>query len=300
MKTVLGNGRRPFWFPPSNYYVLAFAISIAFFFLAWGILHDGGEEMPWAAAGVGASLILIVSVVLRELILVRTGYGVRLKQRPVGTANLRTSSTNPRDPEKLTLERNAAILAEIQKKSDAANVLDRLSAGHREVFELCGAYIARNESELKSVSPGSPRLTALLRGRSAVAEFHRYHLLKWAQLEVYGLTNEARELEDAEEKKRAAKAALNVIDTALKSYPSDESLIDSQQLLRDMVVSISVSDWMEKAERAAFEGDYSGARELYREALFYLGRDTVRNDVREVLAERIRAKLDLISEKNNI
>ena len=154
MKTVSSDGRRPFWLPASNYYVLAFAISIAFFFLAWGILHDSGDEMPWAAAGVGASLILITSVIFRELILLRTNRGLRLQQRPMGPGNSRTTSTNSRDPDKLTLEKNAAILAEIQKKSDAANVLDRLSAGHREVFELCSAYMTRNETELKSVNPG--------------------------------------------------------------------------------------------------------------------------------------------------
>lgn len=300
MKTASSNGRRPFWLPASNYYVLAFAVSIAFFFLAWGILHESGEEMPWATAGVGASLVLISSVILRELILLRTFRSVRLQQGLAGQVNSRVSSTISRDPEKLTLERNAAILAEIQKKSDAANVLDRLSAGHREVFELCGAYMTRNETELKTVSPGSPRLTALLRGRSAVAEFHRYHLLKWAQLEVHGLTNEARENENPEDKKRAAKAALNVIDTALKSYPSEESLIDSQELLRDMVVSISVSDWMERAERAAFQGDYASARQLYMEALFYLGRDAVRNEIREVLADRINGELDRLGKENGI
>jgi hypothetical protein len=30
--------RRPFWLPASNYYVLAIAVTIAFFFLVWGIL----------------------------------------------------------------------------------------------------------------------------------------------------------------------------------------------------------------------------------------------------------------------
>ena len=297
MKTVSSNGRRPFWLPASNYYVLAFAVSIAFFFLAWGILHESGEEIPWATAGIASSLVLISSVILRELILLRAFRRVRLQQGFSGQVSSRASSTNYRDPEKLTLERNAAILAEIQKKSDAANVLDRLSAGHREVFELCRAYMTRNETELKTVSPGSPRLTALLRGRSAVAEFHRYHLLKWAQLEVYGLTNEAREHENPEDKKRAAKAALSVIDTALESYPSDESLIGSQELLRDMVVSITVSDWIERAERAAFQGNYTSARQLYMEALFYLGRDTVRNEIREALAERINDELDRLGKE---
>ena len=58
-----------------------------------------------------------------------------------------------------------------------------------------------------------------------------------------------------------------------------------------MIVSISVSDWVEKADRAAFEGDSPAARELYREALFYLGRDPVRSEVRDLLAQRINEKI---------
>lgn len=249
--------------------------------------------MPWATAGVSASFILIASVVLRELILRRANRNIRLQQRPL-IPGVHRQSSDHQNPEKLTLERNAAILTEIQKKSDAANVLNRLSAGHREVFELCGEYMCRNEAELKTITPGSPRLAALLRGRSAVAEFHRYHLLKWAQLEVQVLTNQARELEDPEDQKKSAKAALGVIDTALRSYPTEESLIESQELLRDMVVSISVSHWVGQAERAAYEGNYAVARELYRDALFHLGRDNVQSEARELAANRIKAELERI------
>lgn len=298
MKTVTGNGRRPFWLPASNYYVLAFAISIAFFFVVWGILQDSGEQMPWATAGVSASIILIASVVLRELILRRVNRNLRLNQRPI-VSMLNRQNPDRSSPEKLTLERNAAVLAEIQRKSDAANVLNNLSAGHREVFELCGEYLSRNESELRSISPGSPRLSALLRGRSAVADFHRYHLLKWAQIEVHSLTLEAQQHEDPYNQKKSAKAALGVLDIALRSYPAEESLIESQELLRDMVVSINVSDHIERAERAVFEGDYAVARELYRDALFCLGRDNVHTEARDLTAKKIRAELERLRRDKN-
>jgi hypothetical protein len=300
MKTVIGNGRRPFWLPASNYYVLAFAVSIAFFFLVLSVLRESGEEMPWAAAGISASIILMASVILREMILRRAGRHFRLQQRLPAQSLSNTPSLDSRNPQKLTLERNAAILTEIQKKSDAANVLGRLGAGHKEVFELCGEYMARTETELSSINPSSPRLPALLRGRTAVAEFHRYHLLKWAQIEVHALTSEAQGHADPENKRRSARAALSVIDTALKSYPSEESLIDSQELLRDMVVSISVADWVEKAEKAVFDRDYPKARQFYHEALFYLGRDNVQNDVRELAAHRIRSELERIQGTGNI
>lgn len=299
MNTRTGNGRRPFWLPASNYYVLAFAVATAFFFLVWGILHDGGEDMPWATAGVSASMVLIVSVVLREVILRRASRHLRPMQLPLSSGRSIPQHSDQRNPDKLTLERNAAILSEIQKKSDAANVLNRLSAGHREVFELCGEYMARNESELKGVSPGSPRLPALLKGRAAVADFHRYHLLKWAQIEVHSLTSEARDLDDPEHKRRSAKAAMGIIDTALRSYPEEESLLESREVIRDMVVSIGVSEWVERAERATFEGDYAAAKELYREALFYLGRDNVQSEGRSAAAERIHEELERIRQTEN-
>lgn len=298
MKTATIRGRRPFWLPASNYYVLAFAVAVAVFFLVWGILQDGGDEMPWATAGVSASIVLIGSVILRELILRRASRIVKFNQGQFAAANP-AQHAGSRNPEKLTLERNAAILAEIQKKSDAANVLNRLSAGHREVFELCSEYIARNENELKVIGPGSPRLAALLKGRSAVTDFHRYHLLKWAQIEVHTLTAEARDHEDPEERKKSAKAALGIIETALRSYPAEESLLESQELLREMVVSISVSDLLERAERAAFDGDYSSARGLYRDALFHLGRDNIQSEARDRAAERITAELEAISHAEN-
>src|SRR5205085_12297228 len=69
-----------------------------------------------------------------------------------------------RDPEKLTLERNAAILREISRKSEAAKVLARFAEGHRDVFELCDEYLAVVRRELPKVAPGSPRPVALLRG----------------------------------------------------------------------------------------------------------------------------------------
>jgi hypothetical protein len=61
--------RRPFWLPASNYYILAAAVAIAFFFLVWGVLHEGEDQAPWVPAGFGASLILIGAVFLREIVI---------------------------------------------------------------------------------------------------------------------------------------------------------------------------------------------------------------------------------------
>lgn len=170
--------------------------------------------------------------------------------------------------------------------------MNKFSAGHREVFELCREYLHKIEDELKSVSAGSPRLAALLKGRTSASEYHRYHMLKWAEIESRTLTAEATNRINTNEKIEAAQNAMNVIETALASYPAETSLRESRELLGEMVVSIKVSHWFERAERAAFKGDYAKAKSLYRDALFYLGRDNVQNEDREQAAALINAEIE--------
>lgn len=288
--------RRPFWLPASNYYVLSVAISAAFFFLVWGILNDGGEPTPWITSGISASILLCGAVILREVILrrARTRFLRQQKRMDNSVFDAYSRMGETRSQHKLTLEKNASILKEIKQKSDAAQVLNKFSSGHREVFELCGEYLALNEGELKGVSAGSPRLTALLKGRSKAAEYHRFHMLRWAEIESRSMTNDATSRVNTNEKIEAAQNALNVIEVALASYPTENSLIESRELLSEMVVSIKVSHWVERAERAAFKGDYTKAKSLYRDALFYLGRDNIYNDDREQAAALINAEIEKI------
>lgn len=288
--------RRPFWLPASNYYVFSVALSVAFFFLMWGILHDGGEETPWITAGVSASLLLCGAVILREVILrrVRNNFLRQQKRMDSSVFDAYSRLGENRNQHKLTLEKNAAILREIRRKSEAAQVLNKFSAGHREVFELCTEYLELNEGELKTVNPGSSRLAALLKGRASAAEYHHYHMLKWAEIESRSMTNDANGRVNTGKKIEAAQNALNVIDVALASYPSESSLLESRELLGEMVVSIKVSRWVERAERAAFKGDHAKAKSLYRDALFYLGRDNIQNDERERAATIINAEIEKI------
>ena len=301
MRAGTNRVRRPFWLPASNYYVLAVAISAAFFFLIWGILHDGGEETPWITAGVSASILLCGAVVLREIVLRRAHDRFVRQQRIMEghVFNAAPSIAEKRSRRKLSLERNAAILGEIKQKSDAAKVLSKFSAGHREVFELCSGYLARSEAELRTVGAGSPRLAALIKGRSTAADYHRYHLLRWAEIEARTLTDEARSRANTDEKVESAQNALNVIETALGSYPSEATLLESQAVLREFVVSIKVSHWVEEAERAAFKGDHASAKSLYRDALFYLGRDNVQTPGRQQAAKQINAEIERLRSLEN-
>lgn len=274
--------RRPFWMPASNYYVLAFAVAAAFFFVVWGILEDEGVKAPWQTAGVSACVLLCGAVIMRE-VFIRRAQNRFLRQPLPG----KQTSTRENAANKLTAERAVAILKEIRRKSDAANVLDKISSGHREVYELCGAYIQRIEIELPSVKPGSPRLAALIKGRNAAAEMHKFHTMRWAEIESRAMTAEVGSRTDAAERIRAAQNALKVIDQALDAYPAETSLLQSRYLLSELALSIKVSHAVEEAEKAAFRGDYADARKLYRDALFYLGREDTQSIERERAAERI-------------
>lgn len=293
--------RRAFWLPASNYYVLAVAIGLAFFFLAWGLLNEAGEDMPWVTAGIAASLMLVGAVILREVILRRARIRQIRDRGAFAELDLQLPSHigDRRRHSKLSIERNTAILAEINQKSRAAKVLSKYSSGHREVVEMCAEYASIIENELKSVRAGSPRLGALLKGRSKAADLHKYHLLKWAEIEAHSLADEARKSTNITGRIAAAENALEVVESALRSYPAEPSLLGSRDLLRELNVSITVSHWIEKAERAKFKGDHAQAARLYRDALFYLGRDNIRTPEREQAAQRISEEIERLPQIEN-
>jgi hypothetical protein len=277
--------RRPFWLPASNYYVLAVAIALAFFFVVWGVLDDiDGLRAPWQTAGVGASILLVGAVVLREMILRRTQAYIRQPSPP------RTNDRN-----KLTIERASAIMAEISRKSDAANVLDRMASGHREVYEMCAAFVQRIDSELATVQAGSPRLAALLRSRIKVSELHRAHMLRWTEVEAQTLSNDARTSPGASDRLRAAREALGTVEKALDAYPAEQALLESRALLNELVVSVQVANAVEAAEQAMNSGDSPTAVRFYQEALEQLEGGAHQPPERERAAHRIRQAIDRLS-----
>ena len=298
--------RRPFWLPASNYYILAAAVAIAFFFLVWGILHEGDEPAPWIPAGIGASLILIGAVFLREIVLrkVRNRYLLVQKRLDYNLDNATLHTKSNASEKKLTLEKNSEIIREIQKKSDAAKVLMKLSVGHQEVSELCREYLEINRNELSHVGAGSPRLAGLRRGREVVKEMHRFHLLTWAEIESRQLAQDARNRATITEKIETAQKALNVLQTALQHYPNERRLIESEEAVKEFVTSIRIAHFIEQAERSAFKGNHKRAISHYKDALFFLARENKRNNETELLAEQINTEiqkiLEISTEKKNL
>jgi tetratricopeptide (TPR) repeat protein len=300
--------RRPFWLPASNYYILAIAVTIAFFVLFMGLFHEPDEDAPWIIAGIGSSVVLIGGVVLREVILrkARNRYMLAQKQLDYNLNSVALHARSNQNLNKLTLEKNASIIREIEKKSEAARVLAKLPEGHMEVFEMCHEYLSINEKELETVGIGSPRLAALRRGKEIVRDLHHFHLLTWAQIESRTLTQEAKNRVTISEKLETAQKALSVLETALQFYPNETQLIESGGALKQFIASIKVSHWIELAERSAFKGNYKRAISHYRDALFFLARENIPIEESEIVAGKINLEITKLreigekKEKNNL
>ena len=55
--------------------------------------------------------------------------------------------------------------------------------------------------------------------------------------------------------------------------------------------------WVELAERAAFKGHYRRAINRYKDALFYLERESVKEEVRSTGAERIGREIEVLKSR---
>lgn len=286
---------RPFWLPASNFYILAAAVAVAVFFLAWAFLNVGEDEVPLVSAGLLASIILAGAVVLREVVLRSARYRLLLAQGRLDH-NIKSVERNLRIPkvDKITLEENRDVLQEIEKKSKTANSFGKLPENHWQVFELCHEYLHRNERELEIAGLGSPRINVLRQSREKVQSLHKYHLLMWSSLESRALIQEAKISATVSKKLENANKALTILDSAIEFYPGDKELLDSISAIKDFTTTVKVSHWVEQAERAAFKRNYKRALNHYRDALFYLARENVKSEEKNLIAEKINLEIENI------
>ncbi|MBK8811397.1 MAG: hypothetical protein IPN69_11790 [Acidobacteria bacterium] len=291
-------GRRvPFWLPASRFYILSIGITLASFFLFWGILHDGEEAMPWIPAAIAAGFILFGAVILREIILrkYRVRYLIAEKRLDQNLDRAKISTAGPKPQSRLSIEQNAELVKRIKKKSAAAKTLMRLPAGHMEVFEFCTEYLRLTDRELQTVATGSPRLAAFWRGRDVAEEIRKDHLLIWAEIEAKRLTKEAQSRVTIAERIETAQRAVDVLVTALEYYPKEETLVSSRVAVEGVISSMRVSHWIELAERAQFKGNTRRAISHYKDALFFMARDGSEVPDAEALAERINGEIERIT-----
>jgi hypothetical protein len=283
---------RSYWLSASNYYVLSSAFAFATFFLVFAVLREGREE-PWIPAGVAGSAVLIVAVVIRRAILRRHETRMRAARRL--EKNILSLGQINGPESKLTIEQNASILRELKRKSDAATVLERFPEGHREVFELCGQYLAINKREMQFVSPGSPRIAALRKGREVAEDYHRRHMLRWAQIESTTLLEHAQAVAKPAERIAFARRALTVIEKARDSYPNETMLSDSAIAIDEFILNIKVMDLIDRAGRANTRGNLKQAEKLYRSALDQLETGSPPGREHDMVAEKIRTELERLT-----
>jgi hypothetical protein len=284
-----GAHRLPAPLAATTYYAAALIISTGFFFLVWGVLRDNAAESPDTTAAFAACIVFAGAVILREFFLRGALSRQHKADRRADEMHAETSLAT-----KLSVEQNGVLLAEIKKRSDAANLLTKIAAAHKEVFEVCAEYLTLIEGELSRMNAGSPRLEPFLKGRTRAAEAHRYHMLRWAELEATELTLRAQGDKPVDVRLEDAIKALWVVDTAINAYPAERTLLDSRTVLRELKVSLEVEVLVSGGEAAFDSGDRARARQLFRDALFVLARDHADTPGRRQAAERISERLETI------
>lgn len=280
----------------SGYLAAAGATAAVLFFTLWWMLHTSGDEAPWVPAGLAASVVMLVAVAAREVIMRRawTRYILEQDKRGLHVTDSRSKPRSQSISGGRAINTHVAALRELQKQSDEAEAAGSIPNLHLETYHLCKDYLATTEDALRSRSVSSQSLAALRAGQDRVRVLQKHHLLTWASSSSRALTFEAQRRVAVADKIEMAMRALDVIDSALKIYPDEPELHESATAIREYISSVKVAQWVELAERAAFKGQYRRAIDRYRDALFYLSRESMSEEMRNDCAERITREIDLL------
>jgi tetratricopeptide (TPR) repeat protein len=277
--------------PSSAGYLLgAFVAAIALFLALWWILLNGGDDAPWIPAGLAASVVLLVVLSAREVVMRRAWTRYLLDQG--GDRSTRLSSHKKSvsgKPHSISVL--SATWRTIQKQSEEADATSNPEA-HFDVFQLCQDYLSTADDTLRSENLPAEKRIAIRAGQDRIRAIQKHHLLTWARDSSRSLTYEAQQRARTSDKIEAANRALHCLESALKFYPEETELNESSVAIREFIGSVKVAHWVELAERSAFKGQYRRAIERYKDALFYLNRETVKEDVRIPGAERIEREIE--------
>ena len=281
----------------SGYLATAGATAAVLFFTLWWMLHTSGDEAPWVPAGLAASVVMLVAVAAREVIMRRAWTRYILEQDRRGlhvtdarsTTHHHTSGNGSR-----SINKHVAALRELQKQSAEAEAAGALPNLHLEAYHSCKDYLASTDDALRTRGVSTQSLAALRAGQDRARVLQRHHLLTWASGSSRALTFEAQRRVGVSDKIEMAMRALDVIDSALKVYPDESELQESANAIREYISSVKVAHWVELAERAAFKGQYRRAIDRYRDALFYLSRESMSEATRHEGAERITREINLL------
>ena len=289
MRSRASRGRMP---SSIGYLVSAIVISVGIFFGLWWILVSGGDEAPWLPAGLAASVVLLVALSAREVVM-RRKWTRYLLENGISEGSSSRSHKGSRSHKKgFSSSLHSAALRAIQKQSTAADRPGSTPEMHLDVAQLCHDYLASTDEAIKSGSPGGEKGIALRAGQERVRTLHRHHLLIWARTQSQLLAHEAQQRARTFDKIETATRAMDCIDSALRLYPEEAELNESRVAIGEFIASVKVAHWVELAERSVFKGHYRRAIDRYRDALFYLNQDVVKEDVRLAGTERIQGEIE--------
>lgn len=272
-----------------GYLFLAGASAIAIFFAVWWV-----DEAAWVPAALAALVVLLIFFSAREVVMRRAWTRYLLEQdsreHSVKEGSRKGSASKSGQSSGL----HAAALRAIQKQSAEVDSAGGLPEPHLDLFHLCQEYLSNVDETLHSNSLTAEGRLALRAGQEKVRGLQKHHLLTWARDASRAKTHEAQQRARTSDKIETANQALDYLDMALKHYPGEADLEASKLAVGEFIASVKVAHWVELAERSAFKGHYRRAIERYKDALFYLNREMVKDDVREANAERIMREIDML------
>lgn len=281
--------------PSSTGYLLgALVAAIALFLALWGMLISGGDEAPWIPAGLAASVVLLVVLSAREVVM-RRAWTRYLLEHGGERASRMSSSKKPSPNKTYSSSLLSAAWRRIQTQSEEADSSSTPEA-HFDVFQLCQDYLSTTDETLRSSIPAEKRI-AIRAGQDRIRAIQKHHLLTWARDSSRSLTYEAQQRARTSDKIEAANRALHCLESAQKFYPDEIELNESSVAIREFIASVKVAHWVELAERSAFKGHYLRAIERYKDALFYLNRETVKEEVRISGVERIGREIESLQSR---
>lgn len=282
----------------AGYLTAAIVLAAGLFLLLWWMAVRGGDEAPWLPAGLAASVVLLVALSAREVVMRRAwtryllDHGINHKH----TSHSRAGGSRTQK-KGFSGSLHSAALRTIQKQSSAADSPGSTPEAHLDVAHLCHDYLSSTDEAMRSGRLGSEKGIAIRSGQERVRGLHKHHLLTWARGHSRALTHEAQQRARTFDKIETANKAMECIDSALRVYPNEPELNDSRVAIGEFIASVKVAHWVELAERSAFKGHYRRAIDRYRDALFYLNQDVVKEEVRVAGTEKIERQIAELQSK---
>ncbi len=283
----------------AGYLIVALTIAIVLFFALWWALVSGGDEAPWVPAGLAASVVLLIAFSAREVVMRRAWTRYLLEQDQHEHSSREGSQKSSSADKMHSAAMHSAALRAIQKQSAEADFGNVPAEVHLEIFHTCQDYLSNTDEAIRSNSLSTESRLGIRAGQEKVRGLKRHHMLTWAREASLALTHEAQQRGRLSDKIETANRALDSLDTALKVYADEPELEASKLAIREFIASVKVAHWVELAERSAFKGHYRRAIDRYQDALFYLSRETVKEEVRAAGAERIGREIEMLRARIN-